>query len=454
MPIAKLTPSSEPVVRQPAPIEAKATPYKGIAVNHRDTPVETMLAYVEGMPWSVDYYAQIIGEHNNLQEIDPGQNAAYQQYQKIVGLELRVDSPLSSSYDSENSITTVSGNSTIIHVVPNVNDYFVSDAGSDEQGLFRITSVSRTTFNHESVYDIEYMLVCYTREDSVVFTNIENKTVRTYYFSKDRLVNGMSPLLQQEEYADSLFFERSYGKLVQKYFAKFFNRAMMLLLVPGQEDVVYDVRLANFLEKIIDSSEAREIRDLKFVSVDHDRYMSFGSLWSVLLSRSPEALPSVEKKSTLVTRDIFSGSSWIAGASFWRVNKYVYPNVTKDDAGIEFLNGIPAVISAGDVVGTDFMTNPLFIASNTVSIAGVDKKIIKNVLCDDYYVLSQAFYDGTGEMSILEILIKDYLRVQTLDRTNLKSVLNAYDSWPVLEQFYYGPLLILLLKECIRNYYS
>mgnify|MGYP001766042107 CR=1 FL=1 len=452
MPIARKNPDAE-VIAQPAPIAAESIPYKGISVDHSVTPVESLLAYVEGMPWTVNYYSQLLGEHNNIQELDPGQNAAFQQYQKINSFELRVLSALDTSYDESNGITSVSGSAIVTCLTPNVNDYFVSDAGSSEEGLFRIKSVSRKTFNRESVYQVDYDLVGYTRTDKERYDDICAKVVREFYFSKDRLVEGLSPLLKTSDYEDSLAIERSYHMLIQAYFSKFMNRARMLLLVPGQDKVIYDSRLVNFLEKIIDSSDAKELRDLRQVSLDHERWINQDSIWSLLINRDYTLLPFIHQKSTLVDRKRFSTSSWMAGAVFWMVDSFIYPVIDNDPVAIEYINGSASVVSNGDLVQAASMESAPNSQANLTQIAGAPVPLIKSVLIDDFYILSSEFYSGGTNLSVLEILIKDYLKCQAIDRTLLKILIDHYKTWPPLEQFYYGPFLILLCKECIRGYY-
>ena len=453
MPIASLKDLEEVKTPTPAPIQVEGTPYKGIEVDHSTTPVESMVAYIEGMPWSVTYYSQLLGEHNALAEIDPGQNASFQQYTEIKGMELRVDNALTSNYDSDNGITTVSGSSVIPYLLPNVNDYFVAEAGNKELGLFRIKSVVRTTFNRASVYQVEYDLVEYARGTSELYNDIKSKIVRTYFFSKDRLVEGLSPLLTTEDYYDSLDIERSYFKLVQQWFGDFFNRSAMLLLVPGQQYAVYDPRLYEFVRSIIDSTEAKELSELKHMSMDNERWIKQQSLWTMLLDRDYGLLPHVHKEAMLVSRASFAKTSWIMTPGLWNVRSVVYPKVMNDKCAIATLNGVPQVHSGDEIASLERMEDLPFSLQNQYNQGNQTLPLIKSVMVDQNYVLSSDFYEETTSLSVLEILVRDYLKQVTLDRSMLKALLAGYKGWPPLERFYYGPLLMLLAKETIRGYY-
>lgn len=452
MAIAKRIPTAE-VAPQPAPVIVEKTTYQGIVVDHSDTPVESLVAYLDGMPWTVNYYGQLLGEHSDLRELDPGMNAAFQQYQKINELELRVNTPLTTDYDAENGITTVTGSAVIIHVVPNVNDYFIADAGSRELGLFRVRSVERRVFNRDSVYLIEYDMVGFARDHEMVVENLKNKVVRQYHFSKDRLVEGLSPVLREEDYAMSVDLSKSYLDTIHRYFSTFFNRSRMLLLVPSQTEVVYDAWLVDFLMQIIDSGEAEQVRDLKQVSLDHDRYMDQGSLWKVLLNRDFGEISRTHQKALLAPRGYFNRSSWIKGPIYWSVDQYVYPVVTEDKLAILGVNtphyaGTPTFVQADARVEV----SP-YVEKNSYNTGTETIPLIKSVLIDDYYVLSEAFYSNQANLSVLEILVRDYLKCQTIDLKMLAALISQYPDWPVLERFYYGPLLILLMKDSIKGFY-
>ena len=78
--------------------------------------------------------------------------------------------------------------------------------------------------------------------------------------------------------------------------------------------------------------------------------------------------------------------------------------------------------------------------------------LIKTVTVDDYYVLSKAFYDKDEEnLSQLEIQVLNYLNNQAMDNRVLIALAQNYTGWGGLERFYYGALLLILLKATIRS---
>lgn len=452
MPIANLDPIAEVPVTPVLP-ETEKTTYLGIVADSNKELTGALVAYLDGMPWSVDYFGQLLGKHNDLRSLDPGQNAAFQQYQLTKGVELRVSSALSSSYDQERAITTVTGSAILPYLLPNVNDYFIADAGSQQYGLYRVTRVERKIFNRNSVYSIDYELVEYVTEDTQSWKDLVEKVVRSYRFSKERAVAGLAPVLREEQYALTLDMAKEYHGLLKAYFKRFFNRSSFLLVVPKQQHTIFDSGLVTFLEALVDSQEAPEIRQMKVVSLDYERYAAEGNLWTVLLDRNYGELSRVHQKATLAPKGVFNRSTWLRGPIFWQLDYFVYPKVETLAVALPS-DPLPKDLLDQWLESTGDVTDPSYANINTyVDGAGNSLPIVKPVLVDDYYVLSEAFYQGGTELSVLEILIKDYLKAQSLDLDKLAHVVAAYPHWPVLEQFYYGPLLVLLLREAIRGFY-
>lgn len=451
MAIAKLNPDVVPNKVLELPSAQKET-YLGIVADNNDTATASLVAYLDGMPWSVDYYGQLMGKHNDLRELDPGQNASFQQYQKTTGLELRVGSSLATSYDSETGVTSVTGNAIIIFIVPNVNDYFIADAGSRQAGLFRITSVERKVFNRDSVYEINYTLVAYVDAENPLYVDLEAKVVRQYRFSKERLTEGLSPVLKEEVYALYQDIGKAYKDIVARYFQTFFNRTNMKLVVPGQSRVIYDHWLVDFLTKIMDSLEAPQVRDMCIVSIDHERYLEKGGLFQALLSRDYNDLKRLYQRVTLAPKSHFNASSWIKSALYWGVDFYVYPIIEDSDVFVKS-DPVPRHYDFVFYEGTQPMETDAWKQKNTAVLGADILPLIKSVLIDDYYILSREFYEGGVKLSVLEVLIKDYLKCQTIDIGLLAALVNAYPDWPALERFYYGPLLLLLMKESIKGFY-
>ena len=202
---------------EPTAVSVSKT-YKDVAVDDALTPIDSLVAYVEGSPWKLRaYYGQLVGQDSQLRELDVGTSPAHQQYVKYVDYELRVISPLTDSFSEENAVSSVTGAANMIVVIPNVNDLFIAEAGSHDIAMFRVTSVERKTFDRESIYEVKYVLVDYLKNIETKVDNLEMKVVRTYHYVKERITEHLSPLLADADYAASINLAQEYRTMVRQY---------------------------------------------------------------------------------------------------------------------------------------------------------------------------------------------------------------------------------------------
>lgn len=456
MSIASYKPDRDPPVVTPNLPKVEPDSYKSIIYDDKNKPLHSLIAYIEGAPWPVDYFSQVVGEHNDLREVDPGQANVYQQYQKINKLELRTSDPLTSSYDTDTGLTEVTGSALIYpFVTPNISDYFTSGVADSKVGLFRITNVERKTLNRDSVYFVEYSMVGYIDALETLYNDLVDKVIRTYFFSKDRLVEGLQPLLRNEENEQLVNLDHLYKDLVRYYFNTFFNRKFMTLVIPGQEYPIYDSYVVNYLFKIIDSFDAEEIKLIKQIPTDQDIFLNQPQFWEIMLRRDYDGLKQANQKMAQVSKYLFNCNSYLRGLIYSNIEYLIYPRnpelstlideypVAKQLEDIDLvLEVVTANGSLADMI------------DNTFVDVNASYPYINMVNTDDFYVLSSEFYTSGSSLSLLEILTKDYLKRQTIDLTKLLSLVEKFKSWGRLEQYYYGPILMTLIKEANRSTYS
>jgi len=457
MPIAGQKPTSEPEVRVELPA-VEPTNYKSVIYDDNNVPLQSLLAFVEGAPWPVDYYAQVKAQHNDLRDVDPGQQAVYQQYQKFVGLEIRVDQALTTSFDSNSANSTVTGSGNMYPFMKvNVGDVFVTDVADNKRAMFRLTEVSRRTFNRDSAWTIEYTMIGYvdgSADNQAQFAALENGTIRTYYFSKDRLLEGLQPFIKSEEYANVTNLRSVYEDLIQYYFQNIFNLKYSTLVVPGQDYAIYDMHLVEFLMKIVDTEDADQIKHVKRLTADNDIYLQQPDLWSMLYERDYPQRLRCNQVFGLVGRNYFNRNTFLTGFRYSNVQYLVYPNDPDTSLNIEGTCGAKPIDLQEIINTTPFKGQDYSDVDNTYVDDLKSYDIIHEVLSDDRYVLSAAFYDDTDDKSLLEILVRDYMNRAAIDLPKLLACCNVFKKWKRLEQFYYGPLLLTLLREAYRAQYT
>lgn len=432
--------------------------YQSIIHDDKKTPIPSLLAYISGAPWVVRYYGQVLSKHNDLREIDPTQPNVYQQYQKTHNLELRVESAITSGYDTEQAITTVTGSALLYpFLVPNISDYFVADTADSRPTLFRLTNVERRTISRNSAFSIEYEVVGYIDDQASaanLYSNLEDKVIREYYFHKDRLVEGLQPMLRAEETQQIGSLRDMYTDIVTYYFKTFFNRKYMTLVLPGQDYAIYDTFLVNYIMKIIESTDAPEVRLMKTITTDNDPFIKQPQFWSIMYDRDYKGLTYCNKKMQLVTKYVFSLNSFVHGLAFSNIDYIVYPDEYDASAVVQHTPNAK-VTALEEIMATEnTLGNVADILSQQYVDVNTTYPIIKSVLDDGFYVLSGKFYNNELGQSLLEALTNDYLKMQTIDLAKLIELCSRYRSWGKLEQFYYGPILLTLIKEANRDSYS
>lgn len=450
MAIANRKPDSPPP-KPPALVESEKPTFLGIVNDNADTNINLLLAYVEGMPWTVTYYSQLVGKHNDIRELDSGQNAAYQQYQRIAELELRVDSALQTSYDAEKALTSVTGSAYVTNFIPNVNDYFVAEAGDRDSGLYRVTGVDRRVFNRDSVYLINYTLVKYVTDQDSDYQNLEAKTIRKYHFSKERLVEGRAPILQENQHFMIAEIGRKFQEMVSLYYRRFFSIKHRTLTVPGQTHDLYDHGVLAFLSAIIPNDAAPEIQKLYHFPVDNERFLVDNQIWYAFLQRSEDILKTIPIKALPVSKKAFSTSSWLRIISYWTIPYVMYPVFEKGRTGSESDEAIEKVATHSLDVSLKYDEET---RENKCEIKTKVYKLFRNLSTDGTYVLSRWFYTQEGEATVLDILARDYMCSHQIDLELLYALVMQYEKLPALEKFYYGPVLFLLMKDGVRGFYK
>lgn len=455
--------------------------YKTATANSHVTAPDSLISYMEGMPWAVTYYNQLIARDDVVREIDLGSSSANQQYRKINNIELRVQTAASFTYDPEKDISTVTGSAIIPFIDPNLHDYFTAEAGLNQIAIFRITQRERKTYHSKTVYFIEYALEGYVSAKPEMYDGLVSRTVQTFYFVKDRIAQNLSPLLSPDDFGNAIALKNSLKQLIRAYFSTFLDPRQRLVFYPSTDYFIYDTRLMGFLISIIDGRDYTDLFLLNQVSDDHDPNLNHSCVFTALHSRDIRDLDHGLNRVIRFSRSLMNRNSFLRSTVCWSVDYYVYPRVEVSQvrpsrATLDQYPNLPGNYDVGNwnasgedltqinnfplpEVDNEVFTGPAEMEdatkhpTNTISIVNENFLLIKSVHCDDYYIFSEAFYKQTGTLSVLEMLVRDYIKREPLDLRLLNAILSTHSSWPFVEKFYYTPILVLLIKDAIRGFY-
>lgn len=453
MALVKLQPSSNALNNQITLPEVLSKDNESTFTSlYPESKVGSLLKYVEGYPWTVHYYGQIVNTANTLEHLDPSTPSLNQPYYEIVGAVLQVSSPLTNSYDEASAITSVNGTALVpFKVTPNVGDLFMAQVDTGEDAFFIIHSVYRKTHRKDTLYEINYALYQYVSSNPALLTQIKTKVQQTYYFNKDSDQAGAKLLVTPSEHQSNLDINSLVLESQQSYFSRFVKKEIGSIMLPGVEDRLYDPYLVRFIAKTV-SSDQMGFNGFGQYAL-FDRYAKQPVFWDMLLSRSASAAYTVNRtvgfaeSSQLRNRSRF-GTSYHAGLDAVAMCKT--PDLTSDIG--HFNSTHPEVWNTGVFTPLNSSVYETFVKTpNNGQIA--DKTLLHSLFVNDSYVISEGFYnymDSTAAyatISYVEWLLVRFIRRETIAKQDIVNALSSYTKWSVMHQLYLLPALWLLAKN-------
>ena len=445
--------SASPVPIVPPQIETvrvSTDDYKTAVVDTKWVPRSSILTHIEGSSWVVDYYAQILDTDSNLSGQQYTKNPVYQSYKKIANLELKVKTALNTDQDDANKEMNVTGDAVLYpSIVPNEGDMFVADIGEGKSAVFRITSSKKNSIFKEACYDIAYVLDTDNNDKKL---DLEQKTTVVYYYHKDYLLNGSNPLILKNEMDTLLNLKKVYDIMLYQYFRRFFSHEFKTLLVPSQLMPTYDSYLTSYVLSMFGTQEAHELAYIRALNMDEDRVAKCDNIWSALKFKDISLLNTAFTKAGLISSLAFSRTPTYNGIRYSGVGAVVYPKnpyVTVDGSYVNSVKTISSELQASSDAAT--ASNVLVRA---VNLRKLDDDLGDNlypVTVDDYYVLSANFYNNTNTQSTLETAVTVYINNNQVDADQLYNTAKNFHTWGSLEQFYYLPIVMTLIRSILKG---
>jgi hypothetical protein len=453
MAIVQKKPKAPPEEKPKEPVIAEPE-YKGVVVDSRYTPNTALMTHVEGSSWTVAYYSQVLDEDNPLAGQNVTMPATIQQYKLVNGFELKVTQPLTTSQDPQSKAMLVTGSANVYpSLIPNKGDMFVADTGDGRAAIFTVMQSERKSMLKDAVFAIEYQLTDYATD--IRMGDLNAKVIDKVQFVRDYLTYGKNPLLRMEDYEVVHELRMRWGDITQRYFKSFVSNEFKTLLVPQQgEKAVYDPFLTKAVMSFFTTYDAPDIREVRILNVSGDDFMDAPTIWDALKNRDINLLKFCNSKAGLVFAREFDANPMLNGIYFSGVDYVVYP---KDPQfSIDFSRGGRAKTLLSETL-KDSPAQIRRLADllgdrNFEGLTKPDSPPVHNVMKDDYYVFTAAFYNNASSgQSVLERLVRDFLQGEALNNKALLALCETYHAWGSLERFYYVPILLMLIKTSIRE---
>lgn len=425
-------------------------------VDDRRVALHSLMPYVGGLPWTLrTYYKSVLGEGNNVRDLDVEESAAAQNFEKIMNLDVKVRTALSPSFDQQKGTSSLTGSCLIFgFMIPNVGDYFVATVEQNDIGLFRVSAVERPTHRNGAVWEITYNIIGYESDASVAeqIKNLEVKSIETYHYNKERLVRGINPLLRSDEQATVIELDLSLVSLSKNYINTFWNPTTYTLTLPSMLDPTYEHGLVDFFLAITSSEDTPDVTRITQLSHCNDPFILQPSIWTALKERDANMLTYCNQRFGRVATKDFNNSVYFRELYFSAVQYVMYP--WQPDQSVKMGQQNPKSASLDTIAaGTGFKGSQLAPEDNFFMRNGVETRLYPWILEDDFHVFREPFYKDEGDLTVIETETRKYLRREALDPEAIKELIRVYHKLNRLDQFYFGPILLLLIRVAIDERY-
>lgn len=425
---------------QPDPRPVKVTPqiadepYRSAIVDTTVTPYSQLITNISGSLITGEYYSQVLGASQAPGPFNPSTDVSYQQYRHIHKMDAKLSGTLQPSVDPQTQQATLSGTVVMFPFIkPNAGDVWVLNIGDGRLGVFTVKSPKTLSLYTQTCYECEITLYMYL--SAAIQQNLDDKTVEHLYYNRDALLYNNYPILTTQESQNQKTSVTYSKELIRLYFSKFFSNMYSTFLVPDQYRVTYDPYVVDFISRMLTADDHRLITRLRTLITDDYRYSIRDCIWYALLTRDYSYIDSGFTDAWLVPVTAFTNNPAMMGIRFSGVEMVVVP---KTQVGFDVVNSLQ--LPAGIGFRND---NPTL-----VGVGGMDVPVVG---ADDRYVLSEAFYEQTPPLTGLESLVHSYLNGEQINRQQLFAYAEACKDWGLLEQFYFMPILICLLRISERE---
>ena len=414
--------------------------YRTVEITNENHNLDKIVQYIDGQEWTVDYFVHLIARDNGIGLFDPLAPDPAAQFAKIKDLILFVDSPL-----TQGTANDISGSAYInANITPNQGDIFVATLLGKRKAIFRVEGVEKKNYNLNNVYLLEYKLYMFIDNDDAVPQGILTKVVKNYRYDKDYLLTNSTPILLEDKFEFKKEVTLDKEDLTNYYLKTMYHSRLNTLAIPGQEDVTIDIMMQEFTYKVIDIKNNGIVNRINRLQVN-DEVLSQPTILTALLKRDPDILKLCNREVTVYRTDRFISNVMLRTIVYLGIEKIVYPK-TIDENLVEMTD-----------LETSFTEYTLESASNPYRS---NKPTVPNLIptldvTNPYYVFTEAFYNNdTVNMSILEFLTMEYLYDRELNKEQLMSVIDDCKYWDRVQQFYFIPIVILLIRDYVNNSFS
>lgn len=410
--------------------------YDSVIKQHDSSSDYSVLQYLEGAKWTVNYYNQNLSYNDAGSLLDEATPGVLRPVTKITNFMLYVTSTISeATYEGMTGSALFYGGD----LRPFIGDNFIVPLLNKKLGIFQVTAVNLKSYVDTNIFaiDFEIYLIGDTNEADNFITALEAGVNRTFFYNADFLRNRSSVLFTEEELNRNKKAGEALEYLHNNWTKEFKDFRTNLLTTKKQKTKSIDVNLEKFFLSIvtIDNYASNPL-------YANTTYSPFGgkldkqTIMDLLLNKTMISLNDIAQKCVMVfglgviDTDLRGGDLSILG-----FDNIIFPYTDNDMLSEIAIEGCYTSVNFTDEIYTskdDMLPN------------------IYNLFSLGYYIFSENFYNNNRtNISKLEELLLDFIDDRELNLEDLFLIIDSVNDWKLLEKFYYYPFVYLL-----TNYYK
>lgn len=418
--------------------------------------IDRLLKYIDGFPWTVDYYGQILNTHSVGNHFDENLGDLSQSYVKIHKVIMYVDSSLVPNTDPVNNTTTLTGTAVVpLGIMPNIGDSFIARVDTGEDAIFTVTSVSDSTYRKNNVWIIEYSMTTYTNSDPGKVEALNRRVNEEYYF--DDLVKSRreNHLVTKVQYQEGINLQTFLNDSIGYYFNVFRQATTGSIVIPGHDLPIADTKIVSFINKTVDRRflDFRGIFNYTEITNTRDR----DNLLTALILRQRPITQRFDREMVFVDPVVVKSRAMYGSPFFLNVSYVIHPKYIQEGFITFDKKTFPQDSMIDARTDLNYYNYPDFkvTGTGTMNLDGSGKseiRLLPNLFEEDSYIVTPAFYEYfndkslAGKLSYVEVLIYRYVTGETLSREDLSKVVSNWQDWSPLHQFYILPVMWQLIR--------
>lgn len=425
--------------------EIKIAPdeYKHAIVDTKEIPIDSLVVHIEGMPIKVDYYSQVLGKDDELQDYNDTYSGPDQQYQLIKNVEMKLQAPLSSSFDDNENRVTITGNAlTYPGLKPNMGDVLILDVGDGRAGMFTVSEVGQKSIYKNTIYEISFML------KDILTNTLEKKlndnVVSTNYFNKDFLLYGQNPVISSAAFQARQLIETGIKETLGSWVVEFFSYDIQTMRVPTATGVVYDPFITNLVVNAFGTNGHPALAQVQLYGIGSNVLDGYLDIWSAIIRGEKYILKAAFKEYRLIPVGLFRSNVYLRSIKYSGITHVLMPHISN-----------PSSKDPLDVL--KYTSGLLLTDSGRLTQEMVDKRTELRIEAprlsgSESYLMSRGAYKLDGSpLTRFEQEMMNYFTDIPVNHHTILDYVNNRDLLTPLERFYLMPACLLMLIHCLRS---